>query len=491
VTGETRGDLDSQINSGNYDIFLIKYSTEGTKIWTKLLGTNLVDVAFAASTSVDGAIYLSGRTEYNLDGIKNNGSSDAFLTKYSSDGTKLWTRLFGSSGIEYARAVTSSIDGSIYVSGYTGSSIDGLINSGANDVYLSKYDSEGTKIWTVFLGSSSEDAGYALTTDANGSIYVSGFSNGNLDGQLNNGNYDAFLAKYNPDGTKVWTRLIGSRLDDFSYSLATGIDGSILLSGTTYGNVDGLINNGDLDTFIAKILISDLPLDETPPTPITFNPTRGEVNVEVGRNIVIGFNEKIQKGTGVIEIRLGHPTLGNLLESFDVATSDRLNFDGTTLTINPTRDLNGNHYLFIYLSDGAVQDTAGNKSSSISNYTITTANQITTENHLLSAIIDKGVLGQEPLLLKGLKETLVINNGNTTKHTIEYSGLTFDYSQIDSLITTVTRDGEFTAEFTKEINDYLGVEQNITYSAAVAIVGAASIDGIILSVAGADGNFVG
>ena len=50
---------------------------------------------------------------------------------------------------------------------------------------------------------------------------------------------------------------------------------------------------------------------------------------------------------------------------------------------------------------------------------------------------------------------------------------------------------EFTAEFTKEINDYLGSEQNITYSAAVAIVGAASIDGIILAVAGADGNFVG
>ena len=46
-------------------------------------------------------------------------------------------------------------------------------------------------------------------------------------------------------------------------------------------------------------------------------------------------------------------------------------------------------------------------------------------------------------------------------------------------------------QFTKEINDYLGTEQNITYSAAVAIVGAASIDGIILVVAGADGNFVG
>ena len=82
-------------------------------------------------------------------------------------------------------------------------------------------------------------------------------------------------------------------------------------------------------------------------------------------------------------------------------------------------------------------------------------------------------------------------NGTITKHIVEYAGSTFDYNQIDSLITTVTRDGEFTTEFTKEINDYLGAEQNITYAAAVAIIGAASIDGTILLVAGADGNFVG
>ena len=78
-----------------------------------------------------------------------------------------------------------------------------------------------------------------------------------------------------------------------------------------------------------------------------------------------------------------------------------------------------------------------------------------------------------------------------TKHIVEYAGLIFDYSQIDSLITTVTRDDEFTSEFTKEINDYLGTELNITYSVAVKLVGIASIDGVILSVAGADGNFVG
>jgi hypothetical protein len=94
-------------------------------------------------------------------------------------------------------------------------------------------------------------------------------------------------------------------------------------------------------------------------------------------------------------------------------------------------------------------------------------------------------------LLKNLSESITYTDGVVTSHTVEYSGSTFDYNQIDSLITTVTRDGEFTSEFTKEINDYLKTELNITYSAAVALVGTASIDGVILLVAGADGNFVG
>jgi hypothetical protein len=106
-------------------------------------------------------------------------------------------------------------------------------------------------------------------------------------------------------------------------------------------------------------------------------------------------------------------------------------------------------------------------------------------------IVDKNVLGVSAALLKDLKESITFTNGVITKHTVEYESLTFDYSQIDALITTVTRDGEFTAEFTKEINDYLSSELNITYAAAVKLLGAASIDSVILTVAGADGNFVG
>jgi hypothetical protein len=173
------------------------------------------------------------------------------------------------------------------------------------------------------------------------------------------------------------------------------------------------------------------------------------------------------------------------------------NFEGsgTTYTAIFTPTLNSNFTAVVSVTSGAFTDFAGNINSDGADknnaLNFTRLPTIQTETHSLSVIVDKNVLSASATLLKELKESITFTNGVITKHIVEYSGLTFDYNQIDSLITTVTRDGEFTPEFTKEINEYLKTELNIKYSAAVALVGITSIDGVILSVAGADGNFVG
>ena len=68
-------------------------ATTPVKVWTKLLGTSGEDQANALTTGLDGSIYVSGTTYGALDGQTNSGSGDAFLTKYSADGTKAWTKL--------------------------------------------------------------------------------------------------------------------------------------------------------------------------------------------------------------------------------------------------------------------------------------------------------------------------------------------------------------------------------------------------------------
>ena len=189
-------------------------SAEPIKSWTRLLGTSRSDNATSVTTGSDGSIYIAGETEGNLDGNSNasynNGSKDAFLSKYNSDGTKSWTRLLGTYAYDSATSVTTGSDGSIYIAGITYGNLDGNSNAGNGDAFLSKYNSDGTKSWTRLLGSSASDGASSVTTGSDGSIYIAGITYGKLDGNSNDGSADAFLSKYNSDGTKSWTRLLGS-----------------------------------------------------------------------------------------------------------------------------------------------------------------------------------------------------------------------------------------------------------------------------------------
>ena len=168
---------------------------------------------------------------------------------------------------------------------------------------------------------------------------------------------------------------------------------------------------------------------------------------------------------------------------------------GSTYTALFTLASNSNINGSVSVLSGMFSDVAGNLNAdgSDTNNTVyfARASTVSNETHNLSVIVDKNVLGASATLLKDLTEYITYTNGAITKHTVEYAGLSFDYDQIDALITTVTRDGEFTSEFNKEINDYLGTELNIAYATAVKLVGAASIDAVVLTVAGADGNYVG
>lgn len=112
------------------------------------------------------------------------------------------------------------------------------------------------------------------------------------------------------------------------------------------------------------------------------------------------------------------------------------------------------------------------------------------EEHILSVIVDSGVLSDNAILLSDINEIIVTDGGVITSHTLEYNGVEYNYNEIDSIVSVVTRDGNFTDEFIGEIHDLAPSASDITYQDAVKLVGVASIDAIILHVAGADGFFV-
>jgi flagellin-like hook-associated protein FlgL len=250
--------------------FIKKYDPDGTELWAKTLdsspnwgGVQLTDMA----TGTDGALYIAGVKSLVIAG---RTMPIGFLAKYDSNGTEAWTQLFESPKISLS-SITIGTDGLIYGAGVTDLSLDGQTNQGNGDAFVTKFDATGTKIWTKLLGNDGSQEAAALTTGTDGSIYVAGGTQGshNLDGQTPIGESDAFIAKFDADGTKVWTRLLGSSGWNTSQpwrknsvgptALITGTDGSIYIGGVSTGPLEsgqtyafGASANNYYAAFIAK-----------------------------------------------------------------------------------------------------------------------------------------------------------------------------------------------------------------------------------------------
>ncbi|WP_043468904.1 SBBP repeat-containing protein [Limnospira platensis] len=242
-----------EIPSSENDVFLARYEPDGSQVWTTRLASNRSEIAHALTTGLDGSIYVAGFTNGDLGGEINNGGTDAFISKYEPDGTVTWTRLLGTSNWDGARALTTGFDGSIYMAGETWGDLNGEINQSGADGFIAKYEPDGTLVWTRLLGSNGWGAANALSAGLDGSIYVAGLTEGDINEEIFNRGGNALISKYEPeDGTLVWTRQLGSPNADQANALTTGLDGSIYMAGWTQGNLAGEMNRGYSDGFIAK-----------------------------------------------------------------------------------------------------------------------------------------------------------------------------------------------------------------------------------------------
>jgi hypothetical protein len=252
LAGLTEGNLNGQSSNGFSDGYLVKMFADGTPSWSRLVGSGEYDRAFAVTTSQDGGIYVAGSTEGNLDGQVQQGFGDAFVTRFQADGSKAWTTLLGTTAEDGAAAVTTGSDGSVYLAGTTFGALGGQTPSGLADGFLTRLSASGLPLWTRLLGTAGTERATALARGLDGSLYVAGTTNGALHGAVNSGGVDAFLSKYDLTGVRQWTRLLGGTTSDLATGLVVGSDGGIYLSGSTEGTLPGQTSAGGVDAFLSK-----------------------------------------------------------------------------------------------------------------------------------------------------------------------------------------------------------------------------------------------
>jgi Beta-propeller repeat len=120
-------------------------ASEADPAWVRQLGRTSTDAAFAVHVDRRGTVFVAGTTEGSLGG-RNAGDFDAFVSTFRPGGRLLWTRQLGSAARDSAVAVTSDRDGAVYVAGTTFGSL-ARKNAGQYDAFVAKYDPQGNRIW--------------------------------------------------------------------------------------------------------------------------------------------------------------------------------------------------------------------------------------------------------------------------------------------------------------------------------------------------------
>lgn len=158
-------------------------------------------------------------------------------------GGPVWSRRMGSGDTDQANDVATDPSGNIFVVGEFRLSADlggGALNSaGFIDAFVAKYAPDGTHLWSKRLGSNINEAAQAVVADSAGNVYVAGAFESSVDfggGPITAmGSRDVFVVKYSPTGAHIWSKRLGGISDEAVQHLEFDPTGALLLVGQFTG----------------------------------------------------------------------------------------------------------------------------------------------------------------------------------------------------------------------------------------------------------------
>jgi len=248
VAGSTAGVLGRR-HGGPTDAFIAHVDSSGNVRWVRQFGTNGDDEALGIQVR-SGSVHAVGWTTGHFRGSYGGGASDGFVAVFNSRGQPSWRQAIASAGADRAMAVAARAGG-VFVVGSTDGPLTEETPAGGSDAFVMKFDPDGTRSWAHQFGSGSDDEAVAVAADRKG-VYVAGSASGPLPDAELIGEWDGYVRKYLPNGTQMWTHQLGTDDYDRVYGIAVERTG-VYLAGTTHGAFEGATNAGDRDVFVLRV----------------------------------------------------------------------------------------------------------------------------------------------------------------------------------------------------------------------------------------------
>ena len=253
VSGDTYGGMEGNVNKGERDGFLAKFSSTGVQQWIVHISTDVIERARGLAVDARGVATVVGTTYGEFPGFSNFGKSrEAWITQIDSFGNRLWLQEFGTENADTIVDVVVDRDGNSTFCGYTDGTI-GTQSFGGRDAFVGTFTNTGARGWTYQLGTSGTDICYGLTANSVGEIFAVGSTSGSLSGSTNAGMQDGWILKLSATGVRKWVSQVGSSGDDGFAKVAVTKAGQVIAGGASNGNFGGAKNSGATDAILTVV----------------------------------------------------------------------------------------------------------------------------------------------------------------------------------------------------------------------------------------------
>lgn len=211
-----------------------------------------------------------------------------------------------SGGAPYYMDIALDEAGNLHLCGFA--VIDGVPRA-----LITKRSPDGaSEIWSLQFGSAKEQIATGIDLDAEGNVYVSGWTSdpnflvkNPLQSVYGGGESDAFLIKINSSGsTLLFSTYMGGSDKDFANQVKVGPGGNIFLTGTTFSEnfpSAGNQKQGDSDAYVARL--------NSTGTSVDYVTLLGGKGTELGNGLMVDHdgNALLVGSTDSVDLPLLHP----------------------------------------------------------------------------------------------------------------------------------------------------------------------------------------
>ena len=244
---------------GNTDGFVVKLYPDGEVLWSIYLGGSGHERAYAVAGDADGSVFVAGsayRSNMNAPIMIGQWAAydDAFLAKISPDGVLQRITVFAGLKGDYATGVALDGQGNCFITGYQGGyGFPGTApDCSTRTAFAAKTDSSGHIEWCTLIDATVLSS---IAVGSDGRVAVTGYIH--RDNPAPYGaphlNRDVFVAELDADGRLLWTNCQGGREVDAGMDVAIGPDSNVVVVGTTDSRTfTSLVVDGPSDAFVAS-----------------------------------------------------------------------------------------------------------------------------------------------------------------------------------------------------------------------------------------------